>query len=123
MNIKIRLAISLVMALIGEVLIYLLTKNISEHGNIVSLLTIPAVGLFLATLSITSLFNIENEGSKKKYLIIVGIVMLTNIYLQYNQSRSLGEVLAISYIGASVVAFIIRFFTLIKEKLYNRLPD
>lgn len=123
MNIKIRLAISLAMALVGVIATYLLTENASEHRNLTSLLTMPAIALFLATLSITSLFNIENEGSTKKYLIIIGIVMIVNIYLQYGQGNSLAAILGIAYVSASVVAFIIRFFTLLKEKLYNKLPS
>ena len=122
MNIKIRIIISILMALIGAITTFLLTENISHYNNIVSLLAMPAIALFLATLSITSLLNIENESSKKKYLIIVGIVMLTNSYLQFGQNKSILAILGFSYVSAGVVAFIIRFFTFIKE-LYNRLPD
>jgi hypothetical protein len=123
MNIKIRLAISLGMALIGVVSTFLLTENASEHRNIISILAMPAIVLFLATLAITSLFNIQNESSKMKYLIIVGIVMLTNIYLQYGQDKSLGAILGIAYVSAATIALIIRSLTLVKEKLYNRLPE
>jgi membrane associated rhomboid family serine protease len=122
MNIKIRIIISILMALIGAITTFLLTENISHYNNIISLLAMPAIALFLATLSITSLLNIENESSKKKYLIIVGIVMLTNSYLQFGQNKSILAILGFSYVSAGVVAFIIRFFTFIKE-LYNRLPD
>jgi hypothetical protein len=112
MNIKIRLAISLAVALISAVVIYLL--------NIISNITIPVIALFLATLAITSLFNVKSEGGTKKYLFITGIVMITNIYLQRNSEHSLIEVLALAYVSASIVALIIRFFTLLNEKLFNK---
>ena len=120
MNIKIRLAISLVMALIGVVSTYLLTENISEHSNIVSILLMPLISLFLATLAITSLFNIQNEGSTKKYLFITGIVMIVNVYLMYGQGESLAAILGISYVSAAVIAFIIRFITFLNEKLSSK---
>ncbi len=123
MNIKIRLAISLAIALMGVVITYLLAENASEHSNIVLILMIPLILLFLSTLAITSLFNIKNESSKKKYLIITGIVMIANIYIMSKQGESLATTLGISYVSAAIIAFIIRFFTLLNEKVFSSPPS
>lgn len=49
--------------------------------------------------------------------------MLTNTYLQYGQDKSIVAILGIAYVSASVIGSIIRFFTLLKEKFYNKLPS
>ncbi len=116
MNIKMRFSVALVVALMGILYTYLPTENENGHRDIIAILFVPGLALFLATLALTSLLNIQNESVKKKSLGITGIVMLSNIFIIWGHNESLGAKMGIAYVSTSVVAMIIRFFTLSPKK-------
>lgn len=122
MNIKVRLLLSLLIFSISAVTIFITKDNINPHYNLIVQTLVLSAVLFFAILSITSLFNVKNKKHKKIYFIVIGIVM---IYPIFNQSyviystivKTLFSAIAVS----GVVAFVLRFFSLIKEK-YDSLP-
>jgi len=122
MNIKIRLILSILIFCISAVTILITKESINPHHNLVVQTVILSAMLFLAVLSITSLFNVKNEKHKKIYFIVIGIVMIYPIFSQhYIMYSTISKTLFSAIAVSGVVAFVLRFFSLLREK-YDSLP-
>lgn len=122
MNIKLRLALSLLIFIISAVTVFLTKENMNPHQNLIAEIFFPSTILFFAVLSITSLLNVKNEKHKNIYFIVVGIFMIYPIFNQnYIMYSTISKTLFSAIVGSGVVAFVLRFFSLIREK-YDTLP-
>ncbi|MGD9719030.1 MAG: hypothetical protein AB7U24_07305 [Sulfurimonadaceae bacterium] len=123
MNIKIRLALSLLFFCISAITVFITKESINPHDSLIIQTIMISTALFFAVLSITSLFNVKNKKHKKIYFIILGVVMIYPIFSQnYILYSTISKALYSAIMVSGVVAFVLRFFSLIREK-YDSLPD
>jgi drug/metabolite transporter (DMT)-like permease len=123
MNIKIRLALSLLFFCISAITVFITKESINPHHSFIMQSIIISTALFFAVLSITSLFNVKNKKHKKIYFVIVGIIMIYPIFSQnYIMYSTITKTLYSAIVVSGTVAFVLRFFSLIRER-YDSLPD